>query len=740
MALTLALATGGTPALAADDSANGAPSANAQIQEIVVTAQKRSENLQKASISINAVRGEDLAKSGVHDAAGLQDLVPNVKFSAADELTVSIRGLGTTNINGGVDSAVAYSEDGLYLSHPAALSPLLFDMQRVEVLLGPQGTLYGRNSNAGVVNFISADPEFRTGGHAQIGYGNYNALNSELAVNLPLSDKLALRIAGASEQHGPYVADGTNDSESYAARMKLLYKPTDTLSILLAATYSAHRTTGTSYGWKCPPGLAGVPACAGTNTPAWSGIYPANSPLQGMRDHVWGVSATVNLEMPWANFTSLTGYKYYNYHSVNSPGLVNGTDEFDYHHLESDKFFTQELRLTSKPGSHIKWSAGLYYSDDTQPYSQIFQYNSSTAVQLAGGPDNFYQQFAFTGTSYKSAAAFGDLTVPVRHDVRLRAGLRYTVESKDATGQISQGITGYGQLGDTSYNPSHEAAWRLTWSAGLDWDISPRNLFYVTASNGYKSGGLNSMPASTGLTTYGPEKITAVEIGLKNRFLGNRLQVNMNLFHYAYDGYQALIFYMPTGGPLLGDTLFPTVNSQTATFEGGEVQAIWKLTANDRLSFGFNYLHDRFGRFVVALPYAATQDLSGSRVPQAPETTVTIGLDHTFHLPGDMALNLGASTQFVSSYLAQGNYTQYSDAGAAIGTGYYTQGAFHKTSLTATLTAHGGWTLSAFARNIENKATINTIAGGYPIAQNILQANAMVDPPRTFGFALRKDF
>jgi len=377
-----AIASCCTPAQA--QTAGAAVDSGAQIQEIVVTAQKRSENLQKASISIDAVRGEDLAKAGIHSATDLQDIIPDVRFQTSDELTVNIRGLGTSDLNGGVDSAVAYAQDGIYLSHPAALAPILFDMQRVEVLLGPQGTLYGRNSNGGVVNFITADPEFKLDGHIQAGYGNYNALTSELAANAPLSDKLALRVSFASEKHDPWQADGTASSESYAGRIKLLYNPIDTLSILLAADASSHKTTGTSYGWVCPPGVTQVAGCLGVNNAPWSGLNPVDSPLQGMRDKVWGVSATINLELPWAQLTSLTAYKHYTYHAVSDPGLDSGVNEFDFHHYEADHFFTQELRLASKAGSSIKWVAGLFYSNESQPFYQQFDYNVNTAPQVLG--------------------------------------------------------------------------------------------------------------------------------------------------------------------------------------------------------------------------------------------------------------------------------------------------------------------------------------------------------------------
>jgi iron complex outermembrane receptor protein len=370
-----------------------------------------------------------------------------------------------------------------------------------------------------------------------------------------------------------------------------------------------------------------------------------------------------------------------------------------------------------------------------QPHAQAFSSDLSNYV-LGGAPNYLTQYFPILNTRYVSAAAFGDVTVPVTSFFRLRGGLRYTLETKDALGEIIQSAAGLGQLGPIQSDPSREIGRHLTWSAGFDWDIAPRNLFYATASTGYKSGGLNNLPASSGLSTYQPEKITAFEVGLKNRFFDNRLQLNLAAFHYAYNGYQTFEFYIPNTGPFAHDTFFPTVNSQTATFEGGEIQGIWKVTANDRITFGYNYLHDRFGQFIITLPTVSTQDLSGTKVPLTPASTITLGLNHRFDLPGGFSLEIGGTTQLVSSYLATGSYANASPSG----TGYYTQAAYRKTNLTATLASGDGWTLVGFARNIENRATINTVAGGYPVFPNIGQVNAMVDAPRTYGFTLRKDF
>jgi iron complex outermembrane recepter protein len=703
-----------------------------QLEEIVVTAQKKTEDLQKASIAIDAVAAQQLADQGIRNAIDLQDIVPAVKFVAADEMTVLIRGLGTINDNPGVDSAVGYSEDGIYLSHPEALSPVLYDLQRVEAVLGPQGTLYGRNTNGGVINFITNNPTFDFGGHVQVGGGNYNALNSDAALNLPLNDQWALRVAGGSDYHGPYDSDGGNNVKSGGGRIKLLYEPNDDLKVLLKVDGASRRSNGQNYGALCPPGNVDA-GCAGVAYVPYSGISAgAHSPYND--DAIFGASLDVEYNLGWSNLTWLTGYKQYHFEGDTSPAWYGGIDHFDYIHSESDRFITQEVRLANEPGSKISWVGGVYYSNEIQPATVLFEYHD-TILQGLGLPPNYFERLDTLGSRYQSEAAFGDVTIPLFVDnFRFRGGLRYTHETKDATGTVESGAEGLpaGTFGPTEVNPADESISKVTWKAGLDYDLTPRNLLYFTASTGFKSGGVNNLPAVSGITTYAPETITAYQAGSKNRFLEDRVQVNLELFRYFYNGYQAYLFYSPTGGPLAGSTLFPTVNSQTATFEGGELNAAWQMTKADRFGFDLNVLHNLYGTFVVALPYTSVFNLSGTEVPLSPKATYALSYQHSFTMPNGDALTFAGYSQIVMSHVVDGNYN---------GDVTYTQATYHKTDLSANYhTARSGWTFTLFVRNVENAAVINSISGGYPVLPDLNYTNVMLDPPRTYGGSIRKDF
>jgi iron complex outermembrane receptor protein len=288
-------------------------------------------------------------------------------------------------------------------------------------------------------------------------------------------------------------------------------------------------------------------------------------------------------------------------------------------------------------------------------------------------------------------------------------------------------------FGPIDTNRSVESITKPTWKVGLDYDVTSKNLLYATVSTGFKSGGTNNLPAATGLVTYAPETITAVEVGSKNRFLDDHLQINASVFHYDYKGYQTFEFYQPTGGPFAGATLFPTLNSQTATFEGGELQLQWAATTQDLVGLDVNVLHNRYDTFYVALPYAPAVDLSNTPVPLSPQEAYLLSYRHTFKLPVG-ALTFGVDSQYVMRQVASGNQ------GATANNALYWQPSYHKTNANLSLELNGGWTVYGFVRNIENKAVVNTVAGGYPILENVALSNAMLDPPRTYGISIRKDF
>lgn len=715
------------------------PGEGAALEEIVVTAQKKSEDLQKASVAVDVVKSEELESSGVKNIVDLQDIVPGLRFVAADQMTVQIRGLGTINDNPGVSSTVGYAEDGVYLTHPPAVIPVLIDQERVEVLLGPQGTLYGRNTNAGVINFISRDPSTdRVSGFVKVGVGNYSAVNSEAAINLPINSDWALRVSAGSEKHDGYSDDGTNNLSSWSTRAKLLYAPSADFSAKLTLEGGRRDSLGQDYSGFCPPGNIDA-FCAKVPWRPWSGFSPAPAGLVN-DDTVYGGSLDLKAGLGWAELTSITAYRGYDFHATTSPAAnpTTGLPNFLYSHPDHSRSVTEEIRLSSIQSDKVSWVAGVFYSHESEPSYVRFDYFNTILQNPAfvnpPAPPNFYEQLSVPSQIDRSVAAFGDVTVPFTDQFRLRAGLRYTNEKKSASGTIDTGATGI-FAAPTEFNYADETDSKLTWKAGLDYDVTSKNLLYATVSTGFKSGGLNNLPADVGVTTYKPEQITAFELGSKNRFAEDRAQVNVSVFRYNYKNYQTFEFYQPAGGPNAGSTLFPTLNSQTATFEGGELSSEFALTSADRIGLGLNYLHNKFDQFVVALPFAPVVDLSGTDVPLSPKLAAVLSYQHIFALGAAGNITVGADAHYSDSYVVSGN--QGSFAGDAV----YVQPSYTKVNANLTWrSGASGWSVSTFVRNLANKATINTVAGGYPVVDNIFLINAMIDPPRTFGMAVQKDF
>ncbi len=719
-----------------------APPTSGVLQEVVITAEKRTENVQKAAIAVDVLRPQDLRKAGVTNVLQLQDVLPAVKIVTAAVNNFSIRGLGTAVNTSQADSAVALSVDGIYLSHPNGLSPVMYDMARVEVVLGPQGTLYGRNSNAGVINFITNDPVFKYGGHAQVGFGNYGAVTSDSAINIPLSDVLAVRIAEGSERHNAYDSDGQNSKDAVGGRMKILYKPNSDFDALLSVDAIHSLWHWDPYDGVCPPGSFNV-ACGAGRKPNWSGFSPGPITADHTQNDGFGTSLKLEDNLGWANLISLTGYRTYNYLSTNQPQTENGMLSQTFNVYEADRFVTQEVRLSSEAGSKITWVGGVYYSHEDQRNATRFDYYQGNFVGA-----NIFQNFPITIES-QSEAVFGDVTVPVPliDGLRLRAGVRYTHETKDANGFNESGTLSTRVVDSSTPTQGSESIWRATWKAGVDYDVTPNNLLYFTASTGFKSGGLNNVPAAAdSILHYAPEFITAEEIGSKNRFFDNRLQLNLAAFNYSYRNYQTFVFWRPDAGlgapsSIAGGTFFPFVNSQKATFRGGELDANWRITPYDKLGLSFNYLDDVYNVFNLVLPYSPPpQSLSNTQVPQAPRTTFTPQFEHDFSFTNGDALAFNVESQIVSSQIAQGSYTD--NVYSATPRSYtYRQPAYHKTDVSLTYTtAESGWTFNAYIRNIENVAVINRVSDGYPQMNSYPYLNYALDDPRTFGFTVRKDF
>ena len=401
------------------------------LADIVVTAQRRSENLQRTALAVSAIGGEQLQSANISQPQDLSKLVPALKLSASggSGTQVTIRGVGNFAGNAYSEPAVAINLDGVYLARSAGPNGLFFDLERVEVLKGPQGTLYGRNATAGAINIITRKPDDQFTAEGTVSVGNYDLLRGEAAVNAPLAQGIALRVAGVITRRDGYFSDGYSDDRSESIRAPLKLDPTDRLSILLSSDYTHVGGKGTGavlapyldsdipYRGSADNGTNAI--LTGASLAISGGTNPDLLPKLGKDGFVdienWGVSATIDYAFDGARLTIIPAYR---------------RSENDYRHYaagfpitahELSKATSLEVRLGSSDDSALKWLVGGYYFDEALNFDLFAN-----------------QGVAFNRTipdlKTRSYAAFGQLTYSLTDALRLTAGGRYTHERKTQVG------------------------------------------------------------------------------------------------------------------------------------------------------------------------------------------------------------------------------------------------------------------------------------------------------------------
>lgn len=648
------------------------------LADIVVTAERRSSSLQRTPLSVTAVSGEALRASAKNSIASAISDVPAVQIQGnAAGAQVYIRGIGSNADSQLGDPAVNLNVDGIYQQETQVPTSLIFDVDRVEVLRGPQGTLYGRNATAGAINIVTVDPTFGdTNGYATAQLGNYGEYHSEAAANIQLGDNLALRAAAATETHDGYLSNGNNDANMIAGRLKLLYKPTDRLRVLVAGDLL--RSEGNNIGSVEAP-LSSHDA------------YDSDKARGYQNFEAWNVRTQIDYDTDVATFTVLAGHNDFNDDEANIILAPSGVSV----HREGRQN-SVELRASSAASSAIKWVGGLYYLDDIE----VRQVVDSPVDVAAAGPSNPELR---DGTA-RSYAAFANVTVPLTEGLRLTGGIRYTHDKKGARFVYTDGS----DTPDAHASHSWES---VTYKGQIEADVGPHSLLYGQVSSGFKAGGYAQQYPSA---YYNPEKLTAFEAGSKNRFLNNHLQVNASAFYYKYRDYQAQY-------PDLVDGAFAlvTTNAATARLYGAEIETKLSISPHDTLGISGSWIHARFGNFVYTSILGGTVDHTGESLPNSPSLSADISYDHDFVLG-----NGGKITAHANTHLSEGYWTTVERSLDSYQSSYSRTDAFLRYE-----PEDLQWDVRVFVRNLENKA-IRTLGAANP-SDNVL----LLAPPRTYGVA-----
>jgi iron complex outermembrane receptor protein len=758
-AVVLSMA-GTTPVWAAD--ATPAPAASTPVntttlQEIVVTAQRRSQSLQKTALPVTVVGGEALAAQGVTRPQDLDKAVAGLNLSpngASNQ--VYLRGVGTFSIAAFSDSAVAFNLDGVFLAYPGMIGGNFFDIQRAEVLKGPQGTLYGRNATAGAINLITQRPKLgELGGDISLEAGDYSLFRAEGAVNVPVSQDLALRASGQVVSRGGYFTDGSGDDKSESGRLQALYQPSSQFSLLIKGDYAHIHGRGepnvplgsdaTTNRWEGPSTAASNEPLILANTYGSGRGIPlppygpgANFPLIDNQSYqhaiLYGVQAEANWNLDFATLTVLPAYRHMSIDSVVEPGFYffNAAEG----HQES-----LELRLASPSGQSVKWLIGAYALGNA--------IISDLTVQQ--GVDAQYEYAYQSGKSY---SVFGEATYSLAPAFRITGGLRYTSEIKDQSGtsDLKQFVAPAGPFSppiplppfaqDTAFPlTGHLANHNVSGRAGVEFDASPQNLLYATYSTGFKAGGFN---LDTAPNTYQPEKLTAYTIGSKNRFFGSKVQLNLEGFYWDYRNHQENVL-----GPLNANpqSFAPfTRNIGKSTIKGVNAELLVKPTSADLLTANVEYLDAKFDSFAFTVPAQVapvpgfqtacaettvagqtTVDCSGKPFTRAPKWTALLGYQHSLDLGGHGMLRASVDAKITSSYYIATDYIPNELQKSAV---------VANASLTYE-TPDGRWSLTGYVRNIGNIAVSN---GGFehPFIPGLVYGT--IGAPRTYGAILKAKF
>ncbi len=747
-ASTLAIAIAMSPlvALAQDDDADRS---RVGIDSIVVTAEKREENLQDTAIAISAFAGDSLENRGIDDISNFQSLVPGLHVGQEqDGFKVSLRGIGIQGTSSITDSGVAFYIDNFYLPRPAGGSAIFYDVDRIEVLRGPQGTLYGRNATGGVVNVISNEPSFDYEGKIGATYGSRNLWEIRGVANLPFSDNIAGRFSVVRTEEDGYITNINSPSADddphgsdgdLTARGQLLFEMENDLEVLLSATYSDINGTGVAMHFlerSMVPGGPGPaqalfltvppdptdPRIVDNDFPSWNDTETLSTFIR--------VQKSFGLVDMWFQAGKLWQDTSVQQDFDGSPVNLSVFNKEQENEAESFEF-----RLSSNNSGPLEWIIGAYYfAEDTHIFRRV-RLNGFVAPPGPGFislPDFLLDEFGDSST----VAGFGSATYSITDDFRVTGGVRYTADKK--TGSLFNSLN-FGAPTRPDLTDIEEKFTKVTWKGGLEYDIADNALAYLNISSGYKAGGFNI--TSNG-SPYDPEDVIAYEVGLKSNPFDGRAQINIDGFYYDYTDLQLSSLQFIGGAP--GQF---TTNAGEATLWGVELDTQYELSDNLLATFTYAYVNAEFDDYcnldpreptpmpTDPVPVGCTDPdpgetvLNGNKLPYVADHTITGGLQYGFDLGNAGSVVAAINTTWHSEMFLR----EYNDPVID------RVGPNTKTDITVTYFAgDSGLSVTGFVTNLEDDVEKNNIF----ITPGFIRESATTayTKPRTFGVKVDYEF
>jgi iron complex outermembrane receptor protein len=731
--LVLAAALAAAPAIAQD----APPPANDEVEKVTVTAQKRKPNILDVGLNVSVVSGSDTRDRRVEQMRDLTGSMSNldVKEQVPGAMPViTIRGVGLDDFSSTNNPSAGVYIDEVFLSSLAMMSFDVFDLERIEVLKGPQGTLYGRNSTAGAINVITAKPSTEAfDAFASAGYGNFQTFDAEAMLNLPVSDTFAVRFAGKTIQQGEgywynrVIGDDIGQRDFMAGRAQAAWAPSDTLDFNLKVEGQRSRSEmgqGEFFGLLPNAAFPTVPCPGNPQCTDFFGYFDSDGDAftgDWSGDHFydidqWGATLRADADLgETTTLTSVTGYAWFDrafYIDTDATPLF----QTDFLQSENVNQISQELRLAGSHENLVDWLIGGFLSHDhVKVYTPGFHqhlFNTNTLT--------------FADQESDSAAAFAHAEWHLSDSLKFITGLRYTWEEKSdvggtidlvpfAPGSALSGCVATCQIAGVNETIT-DRNW--SWKVGFDWKTDENTLIYINASQGVKSGGFFSGIATFDfqLAPYKPEQLIAYELGLKKQY--RSLQFTGSLFYYDYSDVQTFI---------REDVLIPVQrlgNVDEATIYGADLDLTWKpqeiegLTIDARLGL----LHSELGAFQTANGPVP----EGNELPNAPEITFSGRVKYDIPVGDALFLGLQVGTHYsddvfkdaINDPIVAADSFWTFDAGASL------------------FSTSDGWEAKLWGKNLGDEQHVtqglNVLALGY--------GNRTYSAPRTYGITISKRF
>ena len=605
-------------------STAGAPREVTALEEIVVTAQKVASNLQDAPAAIAVISQDRLATQGVTDVRAVQFMVPNIRLNK-QQATVQmfIRGVGIATDSPSIDSGVAMTVNGVEQFREAT-GASLFDIERVEVLRGPQGTTYGSNAAGGVISVVTARPSNDYSGKAVVELGNYERRYVSAAQNLPLGETSQLRAAVDYLRRDGYAANGLDDQKNYAGRLTFTTELGENADLMVWG--SAYHAGGRGdVGYASPFINPSDPWKQTWDPTALISVGPEQRTRKRNVD-IFEFGAELNWRLGGATLTYIPGY--IESDAKGHLAIDTGAVRVLFDEVSARTQYTHELRLASAdPTSRLKWLAGLYYYElNTHAFRTVA---ANISFDIPKQPSKTYAGYLQTTYSLSDA-------------LRLTGGLRYSHIEKSARGNR---FTPPPLRTPIPFSAAFE--WNhVDWKVGAEYDLTPDSMLYATVQTGYLGGGVNFFNSATLSSEVKPEKLLSYQVGMKNTLLDGRMRLNGEAYYYDWKNYQVGLLNVGAGTSVV-------FNVPKSEAYGVEFDLQYALTAHDELSLSGGYFHGQFKDFVVAPGVSSPvrgYNFNGFALPFAPDWSASLYYQHVFDLSNGSTINASAQVQYASSF------------------------------------------------------------------------------------------